>query len=97
VEKLSEVMEDLGYNTRIITDDSDAPTIEADNCIFHNLAMKNPEICQFDLALLSTFTNSTVNRVECMAKGANVCRFKFKAKDELFFSRESFGIAAENR
>lgn len=82
VEKLSEVMEELGYNTRSFAVDSDALTIEADNCIFHNLAMKNPEICQFDLALLSTFTDSTVNHEECMAKGGNVCRFKFKAKDK---------------
>ncbi|MFZ1765880.1 MAG: HTH domain-containing protein [Candidatus Nitrotoga sp.] len=82
VEKLSKVMEELGYSTRSIAVNSDAPTIEADNCIFHNLAMKNPEICQFDLALLSTFTDSTVDHEECMAKGGNVCRFKFKAKDE---------------
>ena len=82
VEKLSEVMEELGYNTKSFAVDSDALTIEADNCIFHNLAMKNPEICQFDLALLSTFTDSTVNHEECMAKGGNVCRFKFKAKDK---------------
>ena len=82
VEKLSKVMEELGYSTRSFAVNSDAPTIEADNCIFHNLAMKNPEICQFDLALLSTFTNSTVDHVECMAKGGNVCRFTFKAKDE---------------
>jgi predicted ArsR family transcriptional regulator len=81
VEKLSEVMEELGYNTRSFAANSDALTIEADNCIFHNLAVKNPEICQFDLALLSTFTDSTVNHEECMAKGGNVCRFKFKAKD----------------
>ncbi|MDO9101890.1 MAG: HTH domain-containing protein [Candidatus Nitrotoga sp.] len=82
VEKLSKVMEELGYSTRSTAVNSDASTIEADNCIFHNLAMKNPEICQFDLALLSTFTDSTVDHVECMAKGGNVCRFKFKAKDE---------------
>ncbi len=82
VEKLSEVMEELGYNTKSSAVNSNALTIEADNCIFHNLAMKNPEICQFDLALLSTFTDSTVNHEECMAKGGNVCRFKFKAKDE---------------
>lgn len=82
VEKLSEVMEELGYNTKSFAVNSDALTIEADNCIFHNLAMKNPEICQFDLALLSTFTDSTVNHEVCMAKGGNVCRFKFKAKDE---------------
>ncbi|MDQ3267439.1 MAG: HTH domain-containing protein [Pseudomonadota bacterium] len=82
VGKLSEVMEELGYNTRSFVANSDALTIEADNCIFHNLAMKSPEICQFDLALLSTFTDSTVNHEECMAKGGKVCRFKFKAKNE---------------
>ncbi|RFC34672.1 MAG: transcriptional regulator [Candidatus Nitrotoga sp. LAW] len=82
VEKLSGVMEELGYSTRSFAVNNDAPIIEADNCIFHNLAMKNPEICQFDLALLSTFTDSMVDHVECMAKGGNVCRFKFKAKDE---------------
>lgn len=82
VEKLSEVMEELGYNTRSFSVNGDATTIEADNCIFHNLAMKNPEICQFDLALLSTFTDSVVNHEECMAKGGNVCRFKFNAKVE---------------
>lgn len=82
VEKLSKVMEELGYSTGSFVANSDVPIIEADNCIFHNLAMKNPEICQFDLALLSTFTDSTVDHEECMAKGGNVCRFKFKAKDE---------------
>ncbi|RFC34881.1 MAG: transcriptional regulator [Candidatus Nitrotoga sp. SPKER] len=82
VEKLSEVMEELGYSTRSFAVNSDALTIEADNCIFHNLAMKNPEICQFDLALLSTFTDSTVNHEECMATDGKICRFKFKAKDK---------------
>lgn len=82
VEKLSEVMEMLGYNTGSSTVDGDTSTIEAINCIFHNLAMKKPEICQFDLALLSTFTDSTVNHEECMAKGGNVCRFKFTSKDK---------------
>jgi predicted ArsR family transcriptional regulator len=78
VEKLDEVMEMLGYSSRRSITDGDVPVIEADNCIFHNLAMKKPEICQFDLALLSTFTDSKVIHEECMAKGGNVCRFKFK-------------------
>ena len=80
VEKLSEVMEQLGYSTQSATVVDGVPTIEADNCIFHNLAIKNPEICQFDLALLSTFTDSKIDHQECMAKGGNVCRFKFTPK-----------------
>jgi predicted ArsR family transcriptional regulator len=77
VEKLSELMQDLGYDTRDDAASTRATTIEADNCIFHSLAMKNPEVCAFDLALLSTFADSDVDHQECMARGGNVCRFKF--------------------
>jgi predicted ArsR family transcriptional regulator len=75
VQKLAEIMEQLGYSTMHET--SKAATIEADNCVFHTLALQNPAICQFDLALLSTFTDSKVDHQECMAKNGNVCRFKF--------------------
>jgi predicted ArsR family transcriptional regulator len=80
VEKLSEIMEVLGYDTKDGKVGDGATVIEADNCVFHNLAMKTPEICQFDLALLGTFTDSKVDHQECMAKGGNVCRFKFTSK-----------------
>ena len=76
VRKLSEIMEEIGYNAKNTAIDG-AETILADNCVFHTLAMKNPDICQFDLALLSAFTNSTVDHQECMARDGNVCRFKF--------------------
>ena len=81
IQKLSEIMEQLGYNARS-TGDTATDAIEADNCVFHTLALKNPHICKFDLALLSTFTDSTVDHQECMAKGGNICRFKFNAKDQ---------------
>lgn len=77
LEKLTEIMNQLGYNTRSVGIIDAAPTVEADNCIFHDIAVKNPEVCQFDLALLSKFTDSTINHQECMATGGHVCRFKF--------------------
>jgi len=80
VEKLAEIMEQLGYDTSTSAVASGTPVIEADNCIFHNLAMQDPEICEFDLALLSSFTDSEIDHQECMAKGGNVCRFKFTPK-----------------
>ncbi|MCI0452981.1 MAG: hypothetical protein L0Z51_11440 [Candidatus Latescibacteria bacterium] len=43
-------------------------------------ARAHPEVCHFDLALLATFTDSKVAHEECMAKGGNVCRFKFTPK-----------------
>lgn len=80
VERLAELMEQLGYNASLAQVDDGQPVIEADNCVFHNLAMKDPDICRFDLALLSTFTDSAVEHQECMASGGQVCRFRFTPK-----------------
>ncbi len=74
IAKLAELMTQLGYNASVTRSGS---VVEADNCVFHDLAKRNPEVCQFDLALLSTFTDAKVEHAECMAKGGNVCRFKF--------------------
>lgn len=76
---LAELMNDLGYNARSIHT-SKVEAIEADNCVFHSLALANPDICQFDLALMSAFTDSTIDHQECMAKGGNICRFKLTSK-----------------
>ena len=75
--KVSNLMDELGYDARTGKDIAGAPTIEADNCVFHELAMKNPEVCQFDLSLLSGLTGSKVELDECMARGGHVCRFRF--------------------
>jgi predicted ArsR family transcriptional regulator len=77
VEKLGEIMEELGYETGNANADDDGSVIEAHNCVFHHLAMDDPDICRFDLALLSAFTDSDVDHQECMVKGGNLCRFKF--------------------
>lgn len=74
---LSVIMEAMGYSARKTEDAEGTPVIEADNCVFHDLAEKNPQICDFDLALLATFTGSQVEHQECMAKSGHVCRFKF--------------------
>ena len=76
VEMLSGVMDELGYDARMGKDAS-GPTIEADNCVFHELAMKHPEICHFDVSLLSGYTGAKVELHECMARGGHVCRFHF--------------------
>lgn len=80
VEKLATVMDQLGYNARTVAAADKAPVIEADNCVFHELAIKNPEICHFDLEMMGMFTDSKVDHQECMARGGNVCRFKFSGK-----------------
>jgi predicted ArsR family transcriptional regulator len=81
IERLSEVMDELGYDARTGRSVAGIPTIEADNCIFHELAMKNPAVCQFDLALLSGFSGSKVELTECMARGGHICRFHFTPRE----------------
>lgn len=79
VKKLSGVMEELGYSINPATAETAEriPLIEADNCVFHDLAKANAHVCQFDLALLSGFTGSDVVHQECIVKGGNSCRFAF--------------------
>jgi len=76
VQVLSGLMDDLGYDARTVQD-ATGPAIEADNCVFHELAMRSPEVCQFDLALLSSYTGAKAELTECMARGGHVCRFRF--------------------
>jgi predicted ArsR family transcriptional regulator len=78
--KLAELMEQIGYSTAN-TSVLDPSVIAADNCVFHDLALKDPDVCHFDLALLATFTDSRVDHQECMARGGHVCRFKFRPKE----------------
>jgi predicted ArsR family transcriptional regulator len=81
VEDLSTLMDQLGYDARKVRDVGGAPTIEADNCVFHALAMQNSAVCQFDLALMTSYTGKKVELHECMAKGGHVCRFRFLPRD----------------
>lgn len=81
VEKLAEVMDQLGYNTRNAMLPGGEAVIEADNCVFHAMAKKDLEICHLDRGLMETFTDSKVEQQECMARGGDVCRFKLKSKE----------------
>lgn len=80
VESLSAMMDRMGYDARPVRDADGQPAIEADHCIFHELAKKHPAICQFDLALLSTYAGRRVELGECMVRGGHVCRFRFTSR-----------------
>lgn len=59
-----------------------APAIDASNCVYHELAKQFPEICQFDVELLSQLTGSELTHEECMVRGGNVCRFRTRGPKE---------------
>lgn len=77
IEELLKIMDGLGFKTKSVTDSgSHERTIEACNCIYHDLAQKHEEICEFDRTLMSSLLDKDIEHVECMAKGGAVCRFK---------------------
>ncbi|SEO62780.1 metalloregulator ArsR/SmtB family transcription factor [Nitrosovibrio sp. Nv6] len=82
IEKLAEVMDQLGYNAKNATLPGGESVIEADNCVFHQMAVKDLEICHLDRGLMETFTDSKVEHHECMARGGDLCRFRFLPKKE---------------
>jgi len=76
--ELSAAMRELGYETDPVNPRE--KEVVARNCIFHQLAVANPEVCAFDLGLMSKYAGAKVDLVECMARGQHVCRFKFGGK-----------------
>jgi predicted ArsR family transcriptional regulator len=75
---IAALMRDLGYEAHLAEDGDDQ--VEAHNCVFHDLAMRDPAICAVDLALLGTLSGRTVDHRSCMARGERSCRFAFGGK-----------------
>ncbi len=76
VESIASIMQEIGYDAVAKVAGGDQ-FIEAHNCVFHKLATKCPEVCNFDIALLSTCSGSQVEHRTCMVRGGDACRFHF--------------------
>ena len=82
VQQLLLEMNELGFVVEEVKNPIDAPIcFRANNCIYHDLAKKYPQICQFDLALIkSTLNTENVELSKSMARGDNVCEFLISAE-----------------
>jgi predicted ArsR family transcriptional regulator len=79
VDELASVMTDLGFQVKVdMESQTESPNMEAYNCIYHDLAQKHHEICEFDLALMSSLLDKEVEQLSCMAKGDCNCSFRVK-------------------
>ncbi len=80
-EKMPEItnaMQELGFDAQLVgKSKKSAPEIKAFNCIYHSLAQAHPDVCELDLALLREASGANVEHLTCMAKGHNVCQFRF--------------------
>jgi len=76
--ELIRIMNELGFQARLNEADGGQPSIEAFNCIYHDLAQKFEEVCEFDRTLIKALLNRDIDHMECMAKGGGVCKFRLK-------------------
>ena len=81
VAAIAALMRDLGYEAHLA--DGAEDEVEAHNCVFHDLAMRDPAICAVDLALLGSLSGRSVDHRSCMARGERSCRFAFGEKKPL--------------
>jgi len=73
---IAALMRTLGYEAHFDEAEGE-PQIEAHNCVFHDLAMRDATVCEIDLALLRALSGQTVEHRRCMARGERSCRFAF--------------------
>ncbi|HEY8035055.1 MAG TPA: HTH domain-containing protein [Methylobacter sp.] len=77
--ELAIVMTDFGFQVKVGPEsETESPQMQAYNCIYHDLAQKHHEICEFDLALMSSLLDKEVEQLSCMAKGDCNCSFRIK-------------------
>lgn len=74
------IMQELGYQARTSPDvEGSLPIIDARNCVYHHLAREHREVCDFDLALLSSLLGGAkIEHLECMVRGGGACRFRVR-------------------
>ncbi|EIC28909.1 putative transcriptional regulator [Methylomicrobium album BG8] len=82
IDELLEIMTELGYAVQADAQtESDAFSIQAHNCVYHDLTKQHNEICEFDLALITALLGEKVEQLSCMAKGDCACKFRVSKND----------------
>jgi DeoR family suf operon transcriptional repressor len=79
IRSIAALMRELGYESKAVAG-VEGLEIEAHNCVFHDLAMADPTICEVDLALLRSLSGKSVEHRRCMARGERSCRFAFRPR-----------------
>lgn len=76
MEELVNIMQGLGYEAEALPPNGhNQLQLQARNCVYHDLAQKHEEVCEFDLVLMSTLLDNDIEHIECLAKGGEVCHF----------------------
>ena len=75
---LVDAMEDVGYSPELQRQD-DSVFLLVHNCPFRAVAREVEEACLFDHEFISTVLDTSVARMDCIAKGSIACCYKLEA------------------
>ncbi len=77
ISMISEALNELGYRSVVKQRDlRKGAILEATNCVYHSIAKKHPELCQFDTEFITRASGGMSVKLEsCIARGGQVCRF----------------------
>lgn len=76
MDELAQVMNELGFQVKINQDgETGSQSLQAFNCVYHDLAQKQQAVCEFDLALMSSSLDQKIMHASCMARGDCSCKF----------------------
>lgn len=80
VVEIVKIMNEAGFAARVIpSEGSDrVPRVQCKNCVYHDLAKDYPEVCRFDIGFLSGLMGADVDHQDCMQRGGDACRFRFR-------------------
>jgi DeoR family transcriptional regulator, suf operon transcriptional repressor len=79
--EVTNALNELGYRASLKQSDvRKGAIVEATNCVYHSVAKRHPELCQFDVQFLQNASGMNVKLESCIARGASVCRFCLRSK-----------------
>lgn len=80
VTEIVKIMNETGFLAHIVAarEGDSLPRIECKNCVYHDLSKEFTEVCRFDIGFISGLMGAEVEHEECMQRGGQACRFRFK-------------------
>ncbi len=82
IREVVRIMQEFGYQARMVETEDGLPEISAKNCVYHDLAQAHREVCALDLGLLDGLLEGTVVQKTCMVRGGGDCRFCLRRQEE---------------
>lgn len=71
---LAERLQRAGYEA-LPTARGGQAQVEAFNCVFHEVAQTNKNVCRFDIAYMEAASGRRIHHAECIVRGGHACRF----------------------